>query len=81
LSPRSRNALQFRGERVAGDLWRERLAFRDALRGDRALAAEYEELKLRLAREHANDPRAYVAGKRAFVARVLGTVGITLRPR
>lgn len=31
------------------DLWRERLAFRDALRGDAVLAAEYEALKLRLA--------------------------------
>jgi GrpB-like predicted nucleotidyltransferase (UPF0157 family) len=58
------------------DLWRERLAFRDALRGDPALAAEYEALKLRLAREHGVDVPMYTAGKREFVARVLGSAGI-----
>jgi GrpB-like predicted nucleotidyltransferase (UPF0157 family) len=58
------------------DLWRERLAFRDALRDDPALVAEYERLKLRLAKEHGTDVAAYTAGKRAFVARVLATVGI-----
>jgi GrpB-like predicted nucleotidyltransferase (UPF0157 family) len=58
------------------DLWNERLAFRDALRDDPALAAEYAELKLRLAREHADDIAAYTAGKRAFVGRVLATAGI-----
>jgi GrpB-like predicted nucleotidyltransferase (UPF0157 family) len=58
------------------DLWRERLAFRDALRGDPQLVAEYEALKLRLAEEHGTDIAAYTTGKRAFVAGVLATVGI-----
>jgi GrpB-like predicted nucleotidyltransferase (UPF0157 family) len=58
------------------DLWRERLAFRDALRGDPRLAAEYEQLKLRLALEHPTDGAAYVRGKRAFVARVLARAGL-----
>jgi len=58
------------------DLWRERLAFRDALRADPALAAEYEALKLRLAQEHREDVAAYTTGKRAFVARVLASAGI-----
>lgn len=58
------------------DLWRERLAFRDALRADGALVAEYEALKLRLARDHRKDPAAYTAGKRAFVACVLASVGL-----
>ena len=58
------------------DLWRERLAFRDALRRDPALAAEYETLKLGLAQEHADDRQAYTAGKRAFVARVLASAGL-----
>ena len=57
------------------DLWRERLAFRDVLRGDPALAREYEQLKLRLARDHGDDLRAYTDGKRDFVARVLASVG------
>src|ERR671931_422359 len=58
------------------DVWRERLAFRDLLRGDPALAAEYEALKVRLAQEHPDDVTAYTAGKREFVARVLATVGL-----
>jgi GrpB-like predicted nucleotidyltransferase (UPF0157 family) len=58
------------------DLWRERLAFRDLLRADPALAGEYEALKLRLAQEHRTDVAAYTAGKRDFVAGVLATVGM-----
>ncbi|MGH3021950.1 MAG: GrpB family protein [Gaiellaceae bacterium] len=61
------------------DLWRERLAFRDALRGDPALVDEYEALKL-LAREHADDVTAYTRDKRAC-AGVPASVGIQLRPR
>ena len=63
------------------DLWRERLAFRDALRRASALAAEYETLKRRLADEHPNDLRAYTAGKRDFVTRVLADHGIQLGRR
>lgn len=62
------------------DLWRERLAFRDALRADPALVAEYQQLKQRLARQH-DDVAAYTADKRAFVARVLAAAGITLGAR
>jgi GrpB-like predicted nucleotidyltransferase (UPF0157 family) len=58
------------------DLWRERLAFRDALRRDRALAREYEDLKLRLVEQHAGNLGAYGSGKRAFVARVLAGAGL-----
>jgi GrpB-like predicted nucleotidyltransferase (UPF0157 family) len=60
------------------DLWRERLAFRDALRADRALATEYADMKVRLAKEHGTEIERYTAGKRAFVARVLAGVGLTL---
>jgi GrpB-like predicted nucleotidyltransferase (UPF0157 family) len=63
------------------DLWRERLAFRDALRADPELAAEYAALKLRLAREHPADLAAYGAGKRSFVIGVLARVGIELGRR
>jgi GrpB-like predicted nucleotidyltransferase (UPF0157 family) len=58
------------------DLWRERLAFRDALRSDSALVAEYEALKRRLAREHEDDVAAYTRGKRAFVVRVLAAAAL-----
>jgi GrpB-like predicted nucleotidyltransferase (UPF0157 family) len=63
------------------DLWRERLAFRDELLRDQALAMEYQELKLRLAEEHSDDRVAYTAGKRAFVVRVLASVGESLGRR
>jgi GrpB-like predicted nucleotidyltransferase (UPF0157 family) len=61
-------------------LWQERLAFRDALRADRDLRAEYAALKLQLARDHGTDIAAYTRGKRAFVARILAGAGIQLRP-
>jgi GrpB-like predicted nucleotidyltransferase (UPF0157 family) len=63
------------------DLWRERLAFRDELRGNPSPAAEYEALKLRLAKQHSSDRAAYTNGKRAFVASVLASVGETLGRR
>jgi len=62
------------------DLWRERLAFRDALRANPALATEYADLKVRLAKEHGTEVERYTVGKRAFVARVLAGVGLTLPP-
>ncbi len=63
------------------DVWLERLAFRDTLRSDRSLAAEYEALKRKLAQEHGGDVVAYTAGKRAFVARVLARSEIRLGRR
>ena len=61
------------------DLWRERLAFRDALRADPALARAYAAWKL----DHlSNDAElgAYTADKRAFVLPVLERAGIPLKP-
>jgi GrpB-like predicted nucleotidyltransferase (UPF0157 family) len=43
------------------------LAFRDYMRAHPAAAAQYGELKRRLARRHPNDMAAYIAGKDAFV--------------
>jgi GrpB-like predicted nucleotidyltransferase (UPF0157 family) len=66
---------------AGSDVWRERLAFRDALRADPELAAEYGALKLRLAQEHPDDLQAYTNGKRAFVGRVLAEAGLTFGRR
>jgi GrpB-like predicted nucleotidyltransferase (UPF0157 family) len=52
--------------------WRERLAFRDALRADPAFALRYESLKRTLAETHHNDREAYTQAKSEFVAAVLG---------
>lgn len=56
------------------DLWRERLHFRDTLRADPGLAAEYETLKLRLAEANPDDLEAYTRGKDELVRRVLGSL-------
>jgi GrpB-like predicted nucleotidyltransferase (UPF0157 family) len=53
-------------------LWHDRLAFRDALRGDARLSAQYRELKLELAARHRQDREAYTDGKSSFVQAVLG---------
>jgi GrpB-like predicted nucleotidyltransferase (UPF0157 family) len=65
---------------VGSALWRERLAFRDALRADPGLAAEYAALKKRLASQ-CDDGADYAAGKRGFVERVLISAGVTPAPR
>jgi GrpB-like predicted nucleotidyltransferase (UPF0157 family) len=54
-----------------GRLWRNHLCFRDALRADPALRADYQALKRRLARDHAQDKARYTAAKAPFIARVL----------
>ena len=52
-------------------LWQERLAFRDALRMNQALAQEYGSLKLRLATQYPHDREAYTDAKAPFIASVV----------
>jgi GrpB-like predicted nucleotidyltransferase (UPF0157 family) len=52
-------------------LWNERLAFRDALRENTALAKQYETVKLELAARYPNDREAYTQAKVPFIASVL----------
>lgn len=54
-----------------GPVWARMIGFRDALRGDASLAAEYGELKRQLAARYPNDRPAYANGKASLVARVL----------
>jgi len=56
-------------------LWHDRLRFRDALRANPALAAEYGALKLELARKFEFDREAYTEAKSPFVARILAAAG------
>lgn len=51
--------------------WQDYLDFRDALLADPDLAAEYEALKLDLARQFPDDRSTYGDRKTSFVARVL----------
>lgn len=59
---------------VGSPLWRERLAFRDRLRGDAATREAYLELKLRFACEFRDDREAYTEAKTPFVEAVLATI-------
>ena len=54
--------------------WDQKLAFRDALRADRALAAAYAAEKYRVAESVAWDKAAYSVAKGPFVQRVLATL-------
>lgn len=51
--------------------WFQQLAFRDALRGDPALAGAYGRLKVRLNPRHEHNRTRYGAAKRRFVREVL----------
>ena len=51
--------------------WRDRLAFRDALRREPALASRYATLKTQLATRHRSDREAYTDAKAQFVAGVV----------
>jgi GrpB-like predicted nucleotidyltransferase (UPF0157 family) len=55
----------------ASGFWRRQLRFRDRLRADPALAAEYARLKHALAERHPTDRLAYAAGKDPFIEAVL----------
>ena len=53
--------------------WSTRLVFRDALRSDPSLAADYAELKTNLAVAHRADREAYTLAKAAFITEVLAS--------
>lgn len=54
-----------------GDWWLRHIQFRDVLRADGEIRKTYEQLKLNLAAQHANDRMAYTDGKDEFIAAVL----------
>ena len=60
---------------TGGDFWRSHLAFRNHLRENPAVAKEYENLKLDLARKYADDREAYQRGKSDFIENVLKNAG------
>lgn len=58
-----------------GPFWRKHLLFRDRLRAEPSLAAEYETLKRELAARFTHDRDAYTDGKAAFIERVIAGAG------
>jgi len=59
---------------TSSTLWAQRLAFRDALRREPALRAEYEQLKVSLSVKHVHDREAYTDAKTPFIQSVLQKV-------
>jgi GrpB-like predicted nucleotidyltransferase (UPF0157 family) len=59
-----------------GQVWRERLRFRDALRSSAVLASRYAELKTDAAGMHPTDREAYTDAKTKFIRSVTGTASI-----
>lgn len=59
-----------------GRWWREHLAFRDLLRADPDLRAQYEAHKRTLAAQHADDREAYTEAKTGFVRAALRDGGV-----
>ncbi|WP_058827215.1 GrpB family protein [Haloferax sp. Q22] len=59
---------------VGSDCHREQVAFRDDLRADDDLAAEYERRKRKLAEAHPDERSQYTNAKASFVESVLGDV-------
>ena len=49
----------------------DHIHFRDRLRSDPAIAGEYGELKIELARKHRTDRAAYTSAKTEFIRRIL----------
>jgi GrpB-like predicted nucleotidyltransferase (UPF0157 family) len=56
---------------IDSQLWRDRLAFRDALRSQPETAEAYAQLKLSLAQKYSRDREAYTEAKTSFVAQVI----------
>ena len=56
---------------AGGEAWGRRLALRDRLRADPALAERYAHRKRELSREHEGDPAAYAEAKEAVVGEIL----------
>ena len=54
-----------------GELWHERIKFREALRASKRLAEEYAKIKRSLAESNSADREAYTEGKGPFITSVL----------
>jgi GrpB-like predicted nucleotidyltransferase (UPF0157 family) len=65
---------------TGSDLWRQHIAFRDALRANPALRHDYAQLKLALAHQHAQDKAAYTLAKAPFIQAALASMSTQARP-
>lgn len=70
-SPAASLRMHLHAVEIDSPIWLAHLAFRDALRSDPALRADYQALKLRLAETFADDKSAYTEAKGPFIQSVL----------
>jgi GrpB-like predicted nucleotidyltransferase (UPF0157 family) len=56
---------------IDGEFWRDHIVFRDLLRADSQLAAEYVDLKSELASQFASEPKQYTLAKGPFINAVV----------
>jgi GrpB-like predicted nucleotidyltransferase (UPF0157 family) len=73
-SPANSLRVHIHAVKLGSRIWQEQLAFRDALRNDSSLRAQYQSLKLQLAKQFGNNKSAYSAAKNPFVESVLAAV-------
>jgi GrpB-like predicted nucleotidyltransferase (UPF0157 family) len=71
-SPADSLRIHLHGVEIGSRIWCEHLKFRDLLRTDAQLRSEYQQLKLRLAAQYADDKSAYTEAKAPFIKTVLG---------
>jgi len=71
LGPESRRTHHLNLVEFDGAFWRDHLAFRERLRNDAELRAEYSALKRLLADRHPLERAAYTNGKASFIQSVL----------
>ena len=65
---------------LGSTFWQEHLTFRNVLRSDASLVAQYEQLKLRLATKFAHDRPSYTEAKAPFIQAVLASAGLGANP-
>jgi len=58
---------------INSSLWQQHIVFRDALRSDPALAAQYQLLKTELAVRFSNDKSSYTLAKAPFIQAVINS--------
>jgi len=58
--------------------YEDRILFRDFLQRNSIAAKDYENLKIRLAAEHSNDPMSYWLGKQDFVKQIVKEARLTV---
>jgi GrpB-like predicted nucleotidyltransferase (UPF0157 family) len=72
-APADNLRIHVHGVEIGSRIWCEHLKFRNLLRSDAQLRFEYQQLKLRLATQYADDKAAYTEAKAPFIQKLLAS--------